>query len=45
MGIVKIPEKIITTCDCCQLVKEDNRKAFTMNARISFNSEGLDYQG
>jgi hypothetical protein len=45
MGITKIPEKIITTCDCCGLIKEENRKAFTMNGRISFHSEGLDYQG
>ncbi len=45
MGITKIPEKIITDCDCCGIVKEDNRKAFTMDGRITFRSEGLDYQG
>lgn len=45
MGIVKIPEKTIITCDCCGLDKAENRKAFTMNATVKFNSEGLDYQG
>ena len=45
MGIVKIPEKTIITCDCCQKNKEEFPRSFAMEGTIHFQCHGLDFQG
>lgn len=45
MGIVKIPEKIITTCDGCGCVKGESKKSWAESGTIHFHCHGLDYSG
>jgi len=45
MGITKIPEKIIITCDGCHCVKGESKKSWAHSGTIHFMCDGLDYQG
>jgi len=46
MGITKIPEQTIITCDLCGMKKDDrDYRYWSMSGSIHMSCAGLDYQG
>lgn len=43
MGIVKIPEKTVYTCDACE--RNFEKVAHSLEGKMSMSCEGLDYHG
>ena len=46
MGITKIPEQTIITCDFCERQKLTGKDpAWLLSGRLTYQCDGLDYQG
>jgi len=46
MGITKVPERVIITCDFCSREKQKGKDpAWLLGGRLTYCCDGLDYQG